>query len=59
MTEGAGSPSYESNLSGSELLSFTSVSIADTAQLVRQAPMKQCSIDHVPTWLLKDYIDLL
>jgi len=21
--------------------------------------MKQCSIDHVPTWLLKDYIDLL
>ena len=33
--------------------------IADTAQLVRQAPMKQCSIDPLPIWLLKDCIDLL
>jgi len=33
--------------------------IADTAQLVRQAPMEQCSIDPLPIWLLKDCIDLL
>jgi len=59
MTEGAGSLSCEINRSGSELVSFTPVSDADTAQLVRQTPVKQCSLDPVPTWLLKDCIDLL
>jgi len=58
-TEGAGSPFYESNFSGVELLSFTPLSIADVAQLVREAPTKQCSFDPVPTWLLKDCIHLL
>ena len=48
-TEGAGSPFYESNYSVEELLSFTPLSIADLAQLVREAPMKQCSFDPVPT----------
>jgi len=48
-TEGAGSPFYEGNSFGVELLSFTPLSIADVAQLVREAPTKQCSFDPVPT----------
>lgn len=56
MTEGAGSPCYESNTSGLELPSFMQLSIADIVQFVQQAPMKQCSLDPVLTWLLKDCI---
>jgi len=37
-------------------MSLSPVSVIDT---VRQSPMKQCSLDSVPTWLLKDSIDLL
>ena len=56
---GNGRRCNESNSSGAELLSFTALSIADVAHLVREAPMKQCSFDPVPTWLLKDCIHLL
>ena len=58
-TEGAASPSYEGNTSGSVLLSFSPLSVNDTLRPVHQAPMKQCSLDPVPTWLLKDSIELL
>ena len=50
---------YESNLSGLEYC-HSRHSVLLTAQLVRQAPLKQCSLDPVPTCrLLKDCIDLL
>jgi len=35
------------------------LSVSDTAGLVKLAPMKQCSLDPLPTWLLKDSIDML
>lgn len=58
-TEGSEKPSFSDNTSGCELLSFTSLEVGDIIRLIREAPMKQCALDPIPTWLLKDCIDLL
>lgn len=58
-TDGAAAPTFSDNISTARLLSFEPIDISDTVKLIREAPMKQCAVDPIPTWLLKDCIDLL
>ena len=57
-TENAPPPTFTDNPSGVEFQSFTPLSIDDTLRLIKDAPMKQCASDPLPTWLLKDCADL-
>jgi hypothetical protein len=41
------------------LSSFVKVSVEEVAKIVKSSPSKQCSLDPIPTWLLKDLLDIL
>ena len=57
-TDGAAAPTFSDNTSDGRLLSFETVDVGDTVELIREMPMKQCAVDPIPTWLLKECIDL-
>ena len=58
-TEGAPLPKYTTCASDIDFRSFKQLDLSDTARLIRQAPLKQCALDPIPTWLLKECADLL
>ena len=43
----------------SKLLTFEPVTIDEIKTLVKKSPSKQCSSDPIPTWLLKNCLDVL
>ena len=44
---------------GSELLQFKEVTLEAVTSIIRSSPSKQCSLDPLPTWLLKDCVVVL
>ena len=41
------------------LTSFTPATEADILKLIKASPTKSCNLDPIPTWLLKDYVEVL
>ena len=58
-TEGAPPPKYTNCAIDVDFRSFKQLDLSDTVRLIKQAPLKQCVLDPIPTWLLKDCADLL
>jgi len=58
-TDGADSPTFTTVPVGCELRLFTPVSSADAVELVKKLPDKQCTSDPLPTWLLKQSVEVL
>ena len=58
-TEGAPAPTYTDCSPNVDLQSFSLLDTTDTVRLIKEAPTKQCALDPIPTWLLKDCVDLL
>jgi len=58
-TAGADSPTFTTVPVSCELRLFTPVSSADVVELVKKLPDKQCTSDPLPTWLLKQSVELL
>jgi hypothetical protein len=58
-TSGADPPTFLKAPSGCAFGSFAPVATDDVADLIRSLPDKQCSLDPLPTWLLKDNASLL
>ena len=58
-TDGAPPPTYIGCSPNVDFQSFSRLDTADTMRLIKEAPMKQCALDPIPTWLLKDCADLL
>ena len=58
-TAGADSPTFTTVPVGCELRLFTPVSSADVVELVKKLPDKQCTSDPLPTWLLKQSVEVL
>ena len=58
-TDGADSPTFTPVPVGCELRIFTPVSSADVMELVKKLPDKQCASDPLPTWLLKQSVEVL
>ena len=56
-TAGADSPTFTTV--GCELRLFTPVSSADVVELMKKLPDKQCTSDPLPTWLLKQFVEVL
>jgi len=56
-TAGADSPTFTTV--GCELRLFTPVSSADVVELMKKLPDKQCTSDPLPTWLLKQSVEVL
>jgi hypothetical protein len=50
---------YDSHLSISTLDSFVLASEAEICKLISSSPSKCCSLDPIPTWMLKDHINIL
>ena len=58
-TENAPPPTFTDNPSDGKFTTFKLLDTSDVMSLIRKAPLKQCALDPIPTWLLKDCIDLL
>ena len=58
-TAGADSPTFTTVPVSCELRLFTPVSSADVVELVKKLPDKQCTSDPLPTWLLKQSVEVL
>jgi len=58
-TDGADSPTFTTVPVGCKLRLFTPVSSADVVELVKKLPDKQCTSDPLPTWLLKQTVEVL
>jgi len=58
-TGGSPAPSFVDARVKSPLRQFEVLSSDDVVKLVHSAPAKQSDLDPLPTWLLKDCIDLL
>ena len=57
-TAGAASPDY-SAFHDRGMDEFSQLSVDDVVRLVKDSPSKACSLDPVPTWLVKQLIQLL
>jgi hypothetical protein len=61
--EEADAPSKNSNIplegchSGNTMHHFKPVSAEDTIKLIKSCPSKSCSLDPIPTWLLKEVVN--
>ena len=40
------------------LASFNNVTVEDVSQILRKTPNKQCELDPMPTWLVKELCDV-
>ena len=58
-TSSASYPCFETNGCSSKLLEFESVDVDFILQLIKASPNKSCSLDPVPTWIIKQYSDVL
>jgi hypothetical protein len=58
-TENAPPATFTDNPSDGKFATFKLLDTSDVTSLIRKAPLKQCALDPIPTWLLKDCIDLL
>ena len=57
-TEGLPPPSIPTTASAS-LASFNPYSQADIRRIIMKSPVKSCSLDSVPTFLVREFVDLL
>ena len=58
-TADADPPTFSQAARDCQLQSFDPVTAGDVVNLIRSLPDKQCSLDPLPTWLLKTNADLL
>jgi len=58
-TDGSPPPSFVNAAVDSPLRQFKPLCSDDITKLVRSTPPKQSDLDPLPTWLLKDCIDLI
>ena len=58
-TSSASYPCFDTNSCSSKLLEFKSVDVDFILQLITALPNKSCSLDPVPTWIIKQYSDVL
>ena len=42
-----------------QLASFNNVTVEEVSQILRKTPNKQCELDPMPTWLVKELCDVL
>ena len=54
-TSGAADPEY-STFQGHPLNEFAQLSISDVELLIKDSPTKACSLDLIPTWLVKEFV---
>ena len=57
--KGAPPPTYTDCSPNIDLQSFSLLDATDTERLIKEAPTNQCAVDPIPTWLLKDCVDVL
>ena len=57
-TAGSADPEFTA-FHGHPLDEFIPLSLADVIRLVKDFPTKACGLDPVPTWLVKDFVQLL
>ena len=58
-TSPAGEPSFVVNDTTISLCVFRRITVDDVVATIRESPSKQCSLDPLPTWLLKDCVTIL
>ena len=58
-TSKAPAPVLDTRHVSSSLSSFEPVTVEEIGRLLRKVPAKQCSLDPVPTWLIKQLTDHL
>ena len=58
-TENAPPATFTDNPSDGKFTTYKLLDTSDVTSLILKSPLKQCALDPIPTWLLKDCIDLL
>src|SRR5258706_225222 len=58
-TDGAHPPSYSTAPPGCEFCAFRTLKVDDVIKAVRLLPDKQCSLDSLPTRILKEHAEIL
>ena len=58
-TDDADSPTFTPAPVGCELRLFTPVSLSEVTEMSRKLPDKECTNDPLPTWLLKQSVEVL
>ena len=54
-TSHASSPRFDPGCCSCDLLRFKPVSVDDITRLIKSSPNKNCSLDPIPTWMIKQY----
>ena len=58
-TSHASEPSFVVSDIAMSLCVFRSITVDDVVAAIRESPSKQCSLDPLPTWLLRDCVTIL